>query len=133
MEGRLVLDTEKASVWIYEKEKIVHHKLKKFIFGDDFKQVLTTGADLFIEYGCKKWLSDDGDNSALRQEDLDWGIINWKQRMIPAGWKYWAIVMPVSTIGKMNMRPLIENYKKSGVTVEIFESPEEGFEWLVSQ
>ena len=47
-----------------------------------------------------------------------------------AGWKYWAVIMPRMVFGKMNMRGWIESFSKQGVTVRVFDDPEEAMQWL---
>jgi hypothetical protein len=133
MEKELILENEYVSLWFYPEDKIVHHQLHKFIFGDHYKDFFTKGADVFEENGCVKWLSDDTHSSALRQEDIDWGMVNWVPRMIKAGWKYWALVMPNKAVAKMNHRELIEHFKEQGVTVEIVSNTQEGLAWLRSK
>jgi hypothetical protein len=125
MEKETIIDNEYASLWYYPEKKIVHHKFHQFIHGEKFREVMMKGADLFEQKGCVKWLSDDRNNSALRKEDIDWGNQNWAPRVIGAGWKYWALMMPDKTVGKMNMRPLIEQYSQQGVQVEIFDDLDE--------
>jgi len=129
----ILIDNDAASLWYYPDKKIIHHKLKKFIYGSKFKELLETGAEYFEKEGCKKWLSDDRDSSALRKADLDWGEQNWKSRILEAGWKYWAIMMPDLEVGKLTMKALINMYKESGVTVEIFDDIELAYKWLSEQ
>ncbi|MBN1797573.1 MAG: hypothetical protein JW822_03290 [Spirochaetales bacterium] len=128
-----IMENEYATLWYYPESKIVHHKFHKFIYGEKFRNILMKGADLFEEKGCTKWLSDDRKNSALPQEDLAWGDANWKPRVMNAGWKHWALLMPDKTAGKLNLRPLVEQYSKEGVTVEIFEDEDEALKWLENQ
>jgi hypothetical protein len=130
MEKEIIIDNEYASLWFYPEHKIVHHKFHQFIHGDKFREVLMKGADLFEQKGCKKWLSDDRNNSALRAEDIEWGNQNWAPRVLNAGWKYWALMMPDKVLGKMNMRPLIDQYLEQGVKVEIFDDVDEALKWL---
>ena len=131
MQKETILENDYASVWYYPEEKIIHHKFHKFIFGEIFQKVMTKAADVFEEKGCKKWLSDDRKNWALRKEDIDWGELNWKPRVLKAGWKFWAVLMPDKVVGKMNMRTLIDEYQKEGVTVEIFDDIDEALNWLI--
>ncbi len=128
-----ILDNEFATLIVYPGKKIVHHKYKKFIFGDAFREVMTTGADAFIKYECIKWLSDDRENAALRQEDIKWGQKNWEKRILDVGWKYWALVMPKKTVGQITMKEIIDRNKELGVTVEIFNNPTQAMEWLEKQ
>ena len=94
---------------------------------------MTRGADVFIEHGCNKWLSDDRENEALRKEDIEWGQLHWEKRILDKGWKYWALVMPKKVIGKISMRQIVDRYKGLGATVEIFSDPEEAMKWLEKQ
>ncbi|MEN2775507.1 hypothetical protein ABCY62_10780 [Acetivibrio clariflavus] len=129
----ILIDNDYATLWYYPDTKIIHHKLKKFIYGDHLKNLLTTGAEYFEKKGCKKWLSDDRNSSALRKADLEWGNTYWIKRIIKAGWKYWAIIMPDLEVGKMTMKNLIKDYSQLGVTVEIFDDVELAYKWLAEQ
>lgn len=129
---QIILEDEFASLWYYPQIKVVHHKFHKFIYGDHFKKVLSQGADFFEREGCVKWLSDDRNNSALPKEDADWAMTEWNPRVIQAGWKYWAMILPDKSIGKMNMKRLIANYQEQNVTIEIFEDPDTALVWLSS-
>ncbi len=133
MEKIKIAETDKYEIYCYPKDKIIHHIIKKFVYGEDFQNLMTKGADAFIEYKCNKWLSDDRSSAALRKEDIIWGQENWEPRVLQNGWKYWAIVMPDSAAGKLTMKPIIERYASLGVKLEIVESPEEGLEWLRNQ
>jgi hypothetical protein len=130
---KTLIDNDVVSVWYYPEQNIIHHKVKKFVYGEKFKNFLMTGADHCEKEGCFKWLSDDRNNSAIRTEDREWGINNWKPRMVKAGWKYWAIMMPDRLVGKMSMKHLISEYSEVGVTVEIFDDVDLALKWLDEQ
>jgi len=130
-EKQIVLDNEFATLWYYPQLKIVHHKFHKFIFGDNFRMTLSKGAEFFEKEKCSKWLSDDRGNSALPAEDSEWATKVWSPRMVKAGWKNWALIMPDKAIGKMNMKRLVAAYDDSGVKVEIFDDEISALEWLV--
>ncbi|HEQ71555.1 MAG TPA: hypothetical protein ENN69_03620 [Spirochaetia bacterium] len=131
--AQIVVDTPNACLWYYPDTKIIHHKFKQFMHGKEFRDFMTKAADTFIEKGSVKWLSDDRGNSALKQDDIQWGLENWTPRVMQGGWKYWALLMPDKALGKMNMRHLVEEYGKRGVTVEIFDDLEEAYAWLAGQ
>jgi len=128
-----VLDNEYATLWYHPETKIVHHQFHKPISGQAFRDILNRGVEVFQEYGANKWLSDDRENSALPPEDGDWGTNDWTPRVVAAGWKYWAIVMPRKLIGQMNMQHFIKANSEQGVTVQIFSEPDEALQWLASQ
>jgi hypothetical protein len=128
-----IIDNEFATLIVYPGKKIVHHKYKKFIFGEAFQEVMTQGADVFIKYKCTKWLSDDRDNAAMRQEDITWSQTFWEKRIRETGWKYWALIMPKKTVGQIAMKEIIDRNKELGVIVEIFTNPTQAMEWLEKQ
>ena len=128
-----VLDNEFATVWYHSEDKIVHHQFHKFIYGQAFRDVLTRGAEIFEQYGATKWLSDDRNNSALHPDDSDWAVHTWNPRVVQAGWKYWAVVMPEKAIGQMNLKRFVKLYSDMGITVRVFSNPEEALMWLKSQ
>jgi len=128
-----IMDNEFATLIVYPGKKIVHHRFKKFIFGEAFREVMTKGADVFIQHSCTKWLSDDRENAALRQEDIQWGQKHWEKRILDAGWKHWALIMPKKAVGQITMKEIIVRNKELGVTVEIFSNPTQTMEWLEKQ
>lgn len=127
-----VMDNENASLWFHPESGIVHHKFKKYMWGDAFKEVLDKGLEQMKEHGATKWLSDDRANSALRPEDGAWANDDWTPRVLAAGWKYWAIVLPQNVIGRMNMQQFIDQQSQAGVTVRVFSDPNEALSWLDS-
>jgi hypothetical protein len=128
-----ILDNEHATLWYHPETKIVHHQYHQPISGESFREVLTKGAEAFEEYGAFKWLSDDRANTAIPPEDGDWAENVWVPRVLAAGWKYWAIVMPAKIIGQMNMQFFQKQNQERGVTVQVFSDPTEAMHWLSTQ
>jgi hypothetical protein len=129
----IVLDNEMATVWVYPEKKIIHHKFKKFAYGDKFKEIMLTAADAFQKNECNKWLSDDSENSALRPEDRDWAFAKWEPMVIKAGWKHWALILPKLIVGQMNMKKISEHNIKLGINFKAFSNPNEAMIWLEKQ
>ncbi len=132
MSKETILDTDYATLWYHPETKIVHHVWKKFIYGQEFRDVLEKGLEIFQQHGVQKWLSDDRKNSALPTEDLEWGMGNWFPRVFGCGWKYWAIVMPDKVVGKMNMQRIMDTYAQQGLVIDIFDDSDEALKWLES-
>jgi hypothetical protein len=132
MPRQTIIDTDYATLWYYPESKIVRHKWKKFIYGQEFRNVLNKGVDIFKQQGAQKWLSDDRENSALPKEDFEWGVNDWFPRVFGAGWKYWALVMPDKVAGQMNMERGVKTYIDRGLIVQVFEDPDEALKWLES-
>jgi hypothetical protein len=128
----VALDNEFASVRIYTEKHLIHHQFKKYIYGDSFREALSTGAELLEKHRATKWLSDDRANAALSKEDTEWATSVWFPRVKKAGWKTWAVVLPKMVIGQMNMQAFVARYKKEGIDARVFESPEDAMKWLES-
>lgn len=127
---RTIIDTDAASLWYHPSTRIVHHELRTFVHGTLFRQILERGLEVFIQEGAHKWLSDDRGNGPLTKADTEWALENWAPRVMAAGWKYWAIVMPQKVLGEMNMRRWAETYAALGVTVRAFSQPDSAMAWL---
>lgn len=129
----VLIENKFVTLRYYPDCNIIHHTIHKFIFGEELRKLLMKGADLFEQNKCNKWLSDDRKNSALPPEDMEWGRAEWTPRMVKAGWKYWAILMPDKMLGKMTLRRVIAEYEAQGLTVEIFDDVQEALSWLIKQ
>ncbi len=130
---KVIIDTDFATVWAYPENKMIRHKLKKFIYGEHFREVMLAGANAFKEYNCTKWLSDDKENSTLAAKDKEWVTNVWEPMVIKSGWKHWAIVMPVKIFGEANMKNISKRLEETGIVVKHFSDDEEAFSWLELQ
>ena len=127
-----IIDTDYATLWYHPDTKIVHHQMHRFTYGEQFRQVLEKGLEIFQQYGAQKWLSDDRKNSALPAADAEWGLHDWNPRVFASGWKYWAIVMPDKVAGQTNMDWLMRENIQNGLTVKVFDDADEALHWLES-
>jgi hypothetical protein len=132
MAKEILYDTEVATMWYHPDKKIIHHEIHKFIYGEEFQNLLLTGTAAMKKYKAEKWLSDDRTNTVVRKADMAWGDENWVPQTIEAGWKYWAIVNPAQVIARTNMKQLARAYAALGVSVKMFTDPDEAIEWLDS-
>ena len=133
MAASVVLDNEYATLWFHEDSKIVHHKFKKYIHGEMLRQLLTKGYETLKQKNAKKWLSDDVLNGPLIKEDEAWTKTEWFPKVVKAGWKLWAIVLPAQVIGKLNMKRFIDDFAKGGITAQVFSEVDTAMAWLKSQ
>lgn len=130
---KTIIENQYATLQVYPEKRIIHHQIHKFIYGDAFRELMTKGADAFEVYKCTKWLSDDRGNSALRTDDIEWGQEVWEPRIMKAGWKHWALVLPEKILGQMNMKRIVDRYNQIGVNVRTFSDPELAMKWLEQQ
>lgn len=133
MSKTTIIDNEYASLWYYPETKIVHHQIKKYIYGEQLQNLLSKGTEVLKKNGAQKWLSDDRSNNALRPQDSEWTDNVWFPNTTKAGWKYWALVQPEKTIGQMNMKKKTTFVTNAGVVVKVFSNPNEAIKWLESQ
>ncbi len=129
-EAITIIQNEYATLLYHPDTKIVHHTFHKPIGGQEFRDVLNTGAQTLEQYQASKWLSDDRENSALSREDTEWSKREWFPRAVKAGWKYWALVVPQNIIGKMNMKEFVDSYLDQGLRIAVFSKPDEAMKWL---
>jgi hypothetical protein len=125
-----IMDNEFATLWYDTEKKIIHHQIKKWIKGDELKKLFNKGYDVLKQNNAQKWLSDDRNNSVLGPEDEKWAREDWFVRMLQAGWKYWAVVLPEKTVGQMNIKRFSDDYAKAGVNAKLFSNPDEALKWL---
>jgi hypothetical protein len=130
---QLLIETDSVSLRYYPSKKIVHHELRRFVHGPEFRNVLEKGLEAFKKHRAHKWLSDDRGNGPLKPADAEWALQDWAPRVMAAGWKFWAVVMPEKVLGQMNMRVWIDTYAEKGVTVQAFTDPDEALTWLERQ
>ena len=133
MDKEIILENEYITIWYHNSKKIVHHQFHKFTYGNPFQDGLSEGAAILEKNGAKKWLSDDRQNPVMKQEDMKWTSTVWRPRVIKAGWKYWAIILPEQIAGKMAMKKIVEEYADLGVMVRIFSDSDEALNWLETQ
>ena len=133
MEKDTIVDNENMTLWYYPDTKIVHHEFHQFTKGQTLRDGLSAGAEVLEKKMAQKWLSDDRKNTVISTEDMEWTATVWRPRVIKAGWKYWALVLPEKTIGKMNMNRIIKDYADTGVTVQVFNNTDDAMQWLKAQ
>jgi hypothetical protein len=122
-QGRLSFDTDK---------RIVHHRLGKNIDSQTLRAVLDGGIELIKTHKATKWLSDNRAINAHSDEDTRWINTDWLPRVIKAGWKYWALVVPDDFIARINMVEFVDSFYNQGVRVMVFTDINEAWQWLES-
>lgn len=90
------------------------------------------GADLFAEYNCHKWLSEEKFRVNFDDSFAKWASA-WEGKVMRFGWKAWAIVMDVNIDYNQRMEENNERIRLMGVKVENFNNPETAMTWLEKQ
>lgn len=133
MPAQVIIDKDSATLWHYPETKTIHHQIKKFIHGDELRNLLMTGAETLAKTGATKWLSDDRNNGALSREDEQWCKEVWFPKALKAGWKHWAIVQPEKVVGQLNIKRFKETYAQAGINADIFSDLDQAKAWLTRQ
>ena len=128
-----ILDNDYATLWYHTDTKIVHHQIKKYIYGKHLQELLDKGTVTLAQYDAQKWISDDRKNNALTIQDQDWANNIWFPRTVKVGWKYWAMVQPQKLAGQTNMQKQANVVTNGGVLVGTFDDPDEAMRWLEKQ
>jgi hypothetical protein len=128
-----VLETPNVSLYYHQDGRIVHHEIRRFVTGQDFRDLLNAGSDLLRKNMARKWLSDDRGQWVLAKEDVDWSEAHWAPQTAKAGWKYWAIVRAEKLLAKLAMEQLVAKYEKLGVKAQFFTDPADALVWLQKQ
>ena len=132
MEKVTVMEDDFVVLWYHPKWKIVHHRIKKYPRYESLRQMLSRGAGYIERFKADKWLSDDRKSSVLSDEVLKWTGTRWRPRVIRAGLRYWAIVLPATAIGTLAMNRIGREHRKLGVRVEFFADAAAAMKWLRS-
>jgi hypothetical protein len=133
MDKEVILENENITIWYYNSKKIVHHQFHKFTKGMAFQNALNKTSEIIETKGAIKFLSDDRKNTVISPDDMKWLKTVWRPRVIKAGWKYWAIVLPDADVGRMVMETIINEYFDLGVTLQLFVNSDEALKWLETQ
>ena len=128
-----VLQSPYFTLYYHPHTRVVHHEIRHFVTGQDFRNLLTAGSDVLRKNMARKWLSDDRGQWVLAKDDIDWSETHWAPQTAKAGWRYWAIVRAEKILAKVAMEQLVEKYGKLGVKAQFFTDPREARAWLEKQ
>ena len=104
--------------------------MNAYVFGDAYRNALTTICDAMKSYQLTTWLADLQAQSAVPPDDLEWTSRHWRPRMMAAGWKHWAIVQPTKIIGQVRMERVAKLFGEQGLDVRTFADPDEALRWI---
>ena len=130
MSKTITNDTPHYTLYHHPESNIIHLEVHKSITGESFRHALTEGLELLKKNRATKWLSDGRHSGVLSVEDAEWGLTIWAPKIVAAGWKYWALVLPDLVMGRLNMKFFVEQYSQKGITVELFDDPDKALDWL---
>lgn len=127
-----LINNKYAHLVFYTDEKIIHHTFHKELDSETLRHVLNTGIDLLNQYEATKWLSDNRAIEPHSENDTNWINNDWLPRVIAAGWKYWALVVPDDVMAQMNMVEFVNMFYDRGVRVMVSSDLDEARTWLTN-
>ncbi len=133
MPAETVFDDEYMSLWYYPETAIVHHRIKGYLPQGGFRKLLGASAELLERHRATKYVSDDRDNVVVDPEDIRWADDNWYPRVVKAGLKHWALVLPSTMVGTLQAKSILETRRRQGLDVESFGQLEDAMAWLRSK
>jgi len=134
MAPQKIIENDSIVVWFHPDSGIIHHEMRGYTKGTNFREALTAGADVMERHKGRadKWLSDDRGNFVLPDDDEQWAKTIWFPRVRKAGWKYWAIVKPRAIAAQLNMNRFAEMYSNLGIQTKVFTEVDAAVTWLRS-
>ncbi len=125
-----IIDNRYATLIYEDDKKIVHHQFHSLLDSKNLRLVLNTGIELLKEHKAIKWLSDNRAIGPHSEEDGAWVNDDWLPRVIAAGWKYWALVVPDDFMGRVNMSEFVESFHVRGIRIMVFTDLDKATTWL---
>lgn len=127
-----ILETGNGKIEWLEDYKSIFKSFTGFIFGEELRKIFDAGYEKFHDTDAQTWISDNRLLQVYKQEDVDWINEDWLPRMLKSGWKYWAIIEPEKTIGKMSMKKFAY-YEEKGIEVKVFSDEKEALRWSLDK
>ena len=125
-----IIDNDSVALYFHPDDRIIHHVFKRSAEGPPLREMFLAGLDLIRSRGAFKWLSDDREFPIWSSDDAIWARSEWEPKALAAGWKYWAVVMPIRVMARMNLDDIITRSAENGLTVRSFEDPNDAYDWL---
>jgi len=96
----------------------------------EFKTLLGAGMRALVDHGGSNWLADCRRQRTLKPADQDWGDKVWLPRVVAAGLKRFAVVLPTSQLATMNLQDREDTMRRMGLNVGYFATVEAARNWL---
>ena len=108
----------------------VHIEWQSWANTKEFMAALDAGHRALLERRSSRWLADCRGMKAIQQADQDWLDQVWFPRMLAAGLKRMAVVMPRSVLASVNVRQILDRVPDTSLSTAYFATVEEAVPWL---
>jgi hypothetical protein len=96
----------------------------------EFAAALEAGLGALIEHRGSRWLADCRDMKAIQLSDQEWLDRSWFPRMIAAGLRRMAVVIPKSGLVMTNLEDIMRKVPGSKMEVAFVATVAEAEKWL---
>src|SRR5689334_11451171 len=100
---RIHWDDSLAAVWA---------EWLSFVESDEFRAALNAGTKLVEEKRAKRWLADTRNLGPVSQEDQEWTTVDWFPRVIRAGVRSMAFVVPRKVVAQLAVQRVMNKIDK---------------------
>lgn len=108
-------------------------QVRGYIEGEELRRALDSVVRLTAEKRSRALVSDTHNMKAITQEDQLWMDEDWRPRMMAAGLRYNAVVMPTSAIAKMSLAAIVKRVPAGEIEFAYFSTLEEAKAWISSR
>jgi hypothetical protein len=96
----------------------------------EFAAALEAGLGALIEHRGSRWLADCRDMKTIQQSDQEWLDTSWFPRVITAGLRRMAVVIPKSGLAMTNLEDIMRKVPADKIDVEFFATVAEAEKWI---
>lgn len=98
----------------------------------EFAAALEAGLGALVEHRGSRWLADCRDMKAIQQSDQEWLDRSWFPRMITAGLRRMAVVIPKSGLAMTNLEDIIRRVPGNKLDIAWFATVTEAETWIAA-
>ena len=98
--------------------------------GAEFMALLDAGIKALEDHRGSRWLADCRRQKVLNPADQDQADRDWLPRVVAAGLKQFAIVLPTSVLATMNLQERLAKVPSTFIKVGFFATVDEARVWL---
>ena len=109
----------------------------EFLYSAEFREHMNKGLELLIEkkkdHGEIGWLANTKSIVVFQEDDTKWIIEDWHPRLVEAGIRHIAMVLPEDELVLMSNDVFDENYNTpvDKLTIKLFKDLDSAREWLM--
>jgi len=96
----------------------------------EFAAALEAGLTALTEHRGSRWLADCRDMKTIQQSDQEWVDKSWFPRIIAAGLRRMALVIPKSGLAMTNLEDIVGRVPAGKVDAEFFATMAEAESWI---